>query len=61
LDFLFYDFFCDLLCFFKDSAEINKKEKYKTVFKTPYNRAREVKRTVSKVEGGDLPDFVDLC
>jgi hypothetical protein len=29
LDFPFYDFFCDLLIFFKDSDEINKKEKDK--------------------------------
>jgi hypothetical protein len=43
LDFPFYDFFCDLLRFFKDSAEINKKEKDKTVFKTAYNRVREVR------------------
>jgi hypothetical protein len=57
LDFLFYDFFCDLLDFFKDWAEINKKEKDKTASKTAYNRVREVKHTVSKVEGGDLPSF----
>ena len=43
LDFLFYDFFCDLLYYFKDSAKINKKEKDKTAFKTAYNRVREVK------------------
>jgi len=28
--------FCDLLWFFKDSAEINKKDK--TAFKTAYNK-----------------------
>ena len=28
---------------FKDSAEINKKEKDKTTFKTAYNRVREVR------------------
>jgi hypothetical protein len=31
LDFSFYDLFYDLLCFFKDSTEINKKEKDKTI------------------------------
>ena len=36
-------FFYDLLSFFKDLAEINKKEKDKTAFKTAYNRAREVR------------------
>jgi hypothetical protein len=46
-------FFCDLLWFFKDSAEINKKEKDKAA----YNRVREVKRTVSKVKGGGLFGF----
>lgn len=39
----------------KDSVEINKK--YKTAFKAAYNQAREVKRTVSKVEGGGLLGF----
>jgi hypothetical protein len=53
LKFLFYDF----SLIFKDSAEINKKEKDKTTFKTAYNRAREVKRMVSKVEEGGLPNF----
>ena len=57
LDFPFYGFFCDLLWFFKDLAEINKKEKDKTVFKVTYNRAREVRWTVLKVEGGVLSDF----
>jgi len=47
--------FCDLIWFFKDSAEINKKDK--TAFKTAYNRTREVRWTVLKVEGGVLPDF----
>ena len=42
---------------FKDSAEINKKEKDKTAFKTAYNRARKVRWTVLKVEGGVLPGF----
>jgi hypothetical protein len=28
---------------FKDSTEINKKEKDKTAFKTAYNRVREVR------------------
>jgi hypothetical protein len=55
LDFLFYDFSVIYYDFFKDSAEINKKEKDKTVFKTAYNRVTEVKRTVLRVEG--LPDF----
>ena len=50
-------FFCDLLWFFKDSAKINKKEKDKTAFKTAYNKAREVKWTVLKIEEGVLPDF----
>jgi hypothetical protein len=40
-----------------NSAEINKKEKDKTAFKTIYNRVREVKHTISKVEGGGLPGF----
>ena len=48
---------CDLLWFFKDSAEINKKEKDKTTFETTYNRAREVRWTVLKVERGVLSDF----
>ena len=43
LDFLFYDFSVIYYDFFKDSAEINKKEKVKTVFKIAYNRTREVK------------------
>ena len=42
---------------FKDSVEINKKEKDKTAFKTAYNRVREVKWTVLKVEGGVLSGF----
>ena len=46
-------FFCDLRWFFKDSAEINKKEKDKTA----YNPAMEVRWTVLKVEGGVLSDF----
>jgi len=50
-------FFCDLLWFFKDSAEINKKEKDKTAFKTAYNIAREVRWMVLKVEEGVLSDF----
>ena len=50
-------FFYDLLWFFKDSTEINKKEKNKTAFKTAYNRAREVRWTVLKVEGGVLSGF----
>jgi hypothetical protein len=50
--------FCDLLWFFEDSAEINKKEKDKTAFKTAYNRVREVKRTVLKVKEDDLSGFV---
>ena len=50
-------FFCDLLWFFKDSAEINKKEKDKTAFKTAYNRVREVRWTVLKVEEVILPGF----
>jgi hypothetical protein len=50
LDFSFYDFFGDLLWFFKDSDEINKKEKDKTtvtVEKPPSKTAR----------GGDLAGF----
>jgi hypothetical protein len=43
LDFLFYDFSVIYYDFFKDSAEINKKEKDKTAFKTAYYRAREVR------------------
>jgi hypothetical protein len=31
------------MIFFKDSAEINKKEKDKTVFKTAYNRVRKIR------------------
>jgi hypothetical protein len=41
LDFLFYNFFCGLLIF-KDSAEINKKEKDKTTItlaKPPFKTA----------------------
>ena len=57
LDFLFLWFFYDLLWLFKDSAEINKKEKDKNAFKTAYNKVREVKRTVSKIKGDDLPGF----
>jgi hypothetical protein len=49
--------FCDLLWFFKDSTEINKKEKDKNAFKTAYKRVREVKHTISKVEGGGLSGF----
>jgi hypothetical protein len=45
---------------FKDSAEINKKEKDKTVFKTAYNRTREVKHTISKVKRGGLPGFAKV-
>ena len=33
------------------------KKKDKIAFRTAYNRAREVRRTVLKVEGGALPDF----
>ena len=43
LDFLFYDFSRIYYDFFKDLAEINKKEKDKTDFKTAYNRVREVR------------------
>ena len=50
-------FFCDLLWFFKDSVGINKKEKDKTAFKTAYNRAREVRWMILKVEGDVLPGF----
>ena len=50
--------FSDLLWFFKDLAEINKKEKDKTTFKTAYNRVREVRWTVLKIEGDVLSDFV---
>jgi hypothetical protein len=32
-------------------------KKDKITFKIAYNRAREVKRMVSKVEGGGLPRF----
>ena len=49
--------FCDLLWFFKDSAEINKKEKDKTAFKIAYNRTRKVRWTVLKVGGGILSGF----
>ena len=49
--------FCDLLWFFKDLAEINKNKKDKTAFKTAYNRARELRWTVLKVEGDVLPGF----
>ena len=42
---------------FKDYDEINKKEKDKTAFKTAYNRVREVRCTVLKVEGGILSGF----
>ena len=56
LYFLFYDFFY-LLWFFKDSAEINKKEKDKTISKTVYNMASEVRLTILKVERGVLSDF----
>ena len=57
MNFPFYDFSVIYYDFFKDTAEINKKEKDKTVFKTAYDRAREVRWTVLKVEGGVLPDF----
>jgi hypothetical protein len=43
IEFLFYNFSVIYYDFFKDLAEINKKEKYKTAFKTAYNRAREVR------------------
>jgi hypothetical protein len=46
-----------LLWFFKDSTEINKKENDKIAFKTAYNKAREVRWTVLKVEEGVLPGF----
>jgi hypothetical protein len=49
--------FCDLLWFFKDSAEINKKEKDKTDFKTDYNMAREVRWTDLKIDEGVLTSF----
>ena len=42
---------------FKDSVEINKKEKDKTAFKTAYSRVREVRWMVLKVKEGVLPDF----
>jgi hypothetical protein len=42
---------------FKNLAKINKKEKDKTAFKTAYNRVRDVKHTISKVEGGGLFGF----
>jgi len=35
----------------------DKKEKDKTVFKTAYNKASEVRWTVLKVEEGVLPGF----
>jgi hypothetical protein len=38
-----FSILCDLLLFFKDSAEINKNEKDKIAFKTAYNRIREVR------------------
>ena len=50
-------FFVIYYDFFKDSAEINKKDKDKTTFKIAYNRAREVRWTFLKIEGGVLPDF----
>jgi hypothetical protein len=49
--------FLDLLWFFNDLAEINKKEKDKTTFKTAYNRAREVRWMILKIEGGVLLGF----
>jgi hypothetical protein len=49
--------FYDLLWFFKDSTEINKKEKDKTAIKTAYNEAREVRWTILKVEECVLPGF----
>ena len=42
---------------FKDLAKINRKEKDKIAFKTAYNRAKEVRWMVLKVDGGVLPDF----
>ena len=57
LDFLFYDFSMIYYVFFKNSAKINKKEKDKTSFETAYNRAREVRWMVLKVEDGILPGF----
>jgi hypothetical protein len=55
LDFPFYNLFV-IYCDFS-STEINKKEKDKNAFKTVYNQVREVKRTVSKVEGDGLSGF----
>jgi uncharacterized protein YktA (UPF0223 family) len=46
--------FYDLLWFFKDLVRINEKEKDKTAFKTAYNRVKEIRWTVLKVEGGVL-------
>jgi hypothetical protein len=40
-----------------DFSKINKKEKDKTIFKTAYNWASEVKCMVSKVERGGLSGF----
>jgi len=64
LNFLFYD----LLWFFKDLAEIIKKEKDKTTVAIakplftvakPFSKLlRMVKCTVWKIEGDDLSDFV---
>jgi hypothetical protein len=53
LDFLFYNFFV----IYYDFSKINKKEKDKTIFKTAYNWASEVKCMVSKVERGGLSGF----
>jgi len=45
------------MIFFKDLAEIKKKEKDKTVFENRLKPVMEVKRMVLKVQGCGLSDF----
>ena len=61
MDFLFYDFFVIYYDFSKIQLNFFKKEKDKTtvtVANSLQNRSREVKCTVWKVEGGEVPGYV---
>ena len=61
MDFLFYDFFVIYYDFSKIQLKFFKKEKDKTMFTVAnslQNRSREVKCTVWKVEGAEIPGFI---
>ena len=61
MDFIFYDFFVIYYDFSKIQLIFFKKEKDKatvTVANSLQNRSREVKCTVWKVEGGEIPGFI---